>query len=462
MNEQVKTDAAGAPVSTAQIIGGQKDSSGAYIDSTVQTGTFSPYQQGSSTDSITNSSTPVDQAVDNLGNDINKTQNSFNIQSLLDLFKASSKDNQKNITDSTKLLEDRKAKLEERKQAELERLNAEYDTQKATKEANFNKVKDPIQKRLDLLRDTPYGPNVQLEEELKLKLDNLEQTHKLEMDTLFNQRQSNIALAQSAYEDKDFALAESQLKLAQDTEKLMYDRQNDFLNMALKFQEEQRAQQTLEYNLSSEKRKQTEDLRKFALDNGLSPTAPFFAVGGQIFDTRTWKAFDSKEQAVAAGVSPDLSNVQMISEQGSGIVAEYNKFLQDVAAGREKYMTFNQFQDRDANRKASIARAGTVTPADTRQYDLLVKQAPASVAGLKAKGYSWQAIAELFQSQGVDPGLPEIDDALHRAFQKQGDYEKWKMDQAKAKKGVSAVSTSKNKQGQTVIIYSDGSQEVLQ
>lgn len=410
---------------------------------------------------VSNSSSSADQAIDNLGTNINKAQNDFSLQSLLDLYKTTSEKNAATFADSQKFIQDRQSQLDKRREEEIARLNAEYDTAKATKEADYQKIVQPFQRRLQLLNETPYGPNAQVEEDLKFKLANLEQTHKLEMDTLFNSRQSFIAQAQSAYEDKNFALAESQLKLASEAEKNMYDRQQDFLNMSLKFQEEQRSQQLLDYNMAAEQRKQTDDLRKFALDNGLSPTAQFFAAGGQIFDTRTWKAFDSKEQAVASGVKADLSNVQMISDQGTGIVGEYNKFLQDVALGKEKYMTFNQYQDRDANRKAKIAAAGVVSAGDTRAYDLLVKQAPASVPALKAKGYSWQAIAELFQNQGVDPGTPEIDDALHRSFQSQGDYENWKKEQAKAKKGVSAVSTSKNKQGQTVILYSDGTQQIL-
>jgi len=251
--------------------------------------------------SVTNSSTPIDQAVNNLGNNINNVQSGTS--DLSTLLSGLYKTDNSNSTDINKVYEDRQSQLEKRKQAELDRLSAEYDTAKATKEANYAKTVEPYQKRLQLLNDTPYGANALTEEDLKLKLNSLEQTHKLEMDNLFNQRQSNIALAQSAYEDKDFALAEAKVKNAKEAEKQIYDRQQDYLNMVLKFQGEQRQQQMDEFQKSQSLMKDAQSSREFAINNGISKG--LYQIGNQVINTATGQPVDASQIT-------DWSQVQVI------------------------------------------------------------------------------------------------------------------------------------------------------
>lgn len=237
------------------------------------------YNPATNTSQVVNSSSRVEEAVNNLGNDLTKvTSKTPDIMSLLEQFKTSDAESEKTSAELGKLYADRAAKLDERRAAELERLNAEYDTEKAKKEDQFTKDIAPYERRLQLLKDTPYGPNASLEEELTMKLDGLRKTHKLEMDTLFNQRQSMIALAQSNYEDKNFQLAEAQLKNAKELESTMYDRQKDYYNIVLDFQAQQAEQQKKEFE-------QAKSVFEFVNKYGIQQ--PMFAVGSTVFNSQT-------------------------------------------------------------------------------------------------------------------------------------------------------------------------------
>ncbi len=66
---------------------------------------------------------------------------------------------------------------------------------------------------------------------------------------------------------------------------------------------------------------------------------------------------------------------------------------------------------------------------EKRIYDLRVAQAPSQVSVLAKQGYGWGEIADYFIALGIDPGVKEIDDALHRQFQTQQDYDSWKANQ---------------------------------
>lgn len=282
---------------------------------------------------VSNSSTPVDNAVSTLGNNINKASvQTSDPNGLLATLQANQlKQNedfakydaeQKKYNDS---LQTQREALAKRKEDALKQLDAEYNTEKATKEANYKTSIEPYNRRLQLLKDTPYGANATIEEDLKLKMAGIEQSHKLEMDTLFNHRQSSIATALSAYEDKDFALAESMMKNAKESEKLIYDRNQDFLSMSLQMQQEQRAQQIADYNKLKEEKANQQEAQKFAIENGIS--APFYSIGKTVYRTGDNKAYSSPEEAQADGV--DISswkNVQQIAT-GSKAEADYVKNL---------------------------------------------------------------------------------------------------------------------------------------
>lgn len=385
---------------------------------TTQASTFSNFSKPAP--GVSNSSLAVDTAVGNLGTNINTAQNNTNLQSLLDLFKSSSESSQEATEKSQKLIDDRQATLDKRREEELARLNAEYDTAKATKEAQYQKDIEPTKRRLELLNSTPYGPNATLEEELKLKLSGLEQTHKLEMDTLFNSRQSYIAQAQALYEDKNFEMAESQLKAAADMEKAMYDRQQDFLNLTLKLQEEERARQKAEFEQA-----------KSAFDFNIkySINQPYYTLGGTVFNSNTLKPeYENVNGSMVrisdgkvynnindfykdSGIS-SLSQVQVINQEASAekdLVADMQKKYID--AGISLNDTYDQALAK-VQSKSRIYRQQTRLadgsgdedgdlPSASKVKNILykIKQDNAGIAWYD----QWGQAAEYLQANGLNP-----------------------------------------------------------
>jgi len=270
---------------------------------------------------VTNSSSTVDKAVENLGNNISnaETKKTDWASLLAGLYKTTPSTTAADEANDTARTE-YQTLLEKRKQDELARLDAEYNTAKATKEADFTKNTQPLKEKIALLGGAE-GEQGLLKRDLQLKMDSYEQSHKLEMDTLFNSRQSMIAQANSSYEDKNFALAEAQLKAAKEAETQMYERQQDYLNILLKLQEEDRAQQTADLAKLKEQKQAQQDAQKFTIENGISQ--PFYNIGGTVYRSSDGKAYSSREQAALDGVDiSNWNNVQKI-ETGSKAEADY-------------------------------------------------------------------------------------------------------------------------------------------
>lgn len=188
------------------------------------------------------------------------------------------------------------------------------------------------------------------------------------------------------------------------------------------------------------------DDQKYALDlqknqasinKDLNITSPFYQLPGstKIYESKTGQEITSKEYAQMGGIGEKggYSDIQMVdpsvNEKHSSAYTEWKDY--QATGGK---LSFNDYMTMDANRKAT--RNTTIINDQTKTYDLQVKQAPSQVANLKAQGYGWDQIAQYFNSLGIDPGTPEIDDALHRAFQSQTDYEKWKADSYNTSHGV--------------------------
>lgn len=80
----------------------------------------------------------------------------------------------------------------------------------------------------------------------------------------------------------------------------------------------------------------------------------------------------------------------------------------------------------DSYKMGGVDVSGNSITDEKRTYDLRVAQAPSQVSILAKQGYGWGEIADYLTKLGIDPGMKEIDDALHRQFQSQKDYENWK------------------------------------
>lgn len=166
--------------------------------------------------------------------------------------------------------------------------------------------------------------------------------------------------------------------------------------------------------------------------------AQFYNKDGEIWKPDGY-AFTSREdflektgmtidQAVARGMVKDI--------QAPVDLKDYPQSYQEYLLAKNDGFngSYNDYQTLDANRKAVRNVTNNITPTDqatidAKTYDLMVKQAPAKVGELKNQGKSWQDIANYFSALGINPGEPAIDDALHRAFQSQKDYENWKKQQ---------------------------------
>ena len=167
--------------------------------------------------------------------------------------------------------------------------------------------------------------------------------------------------------------------------------------------------------------------QQFNKDNGV--TGQFYQYPGssQVFNSQTGLPV-SQQEYLAAGGKADFSSIQVLSNapvlQGAE-GQDYHDYLATLPAGQTA-MGFSQFTQWNANLKASAANNADSLSNQTKTYDLRVKQAPSQVAALAAKGYGWDQISSYFQNLGIDPGTPEIDDALHRQFQSQSAYASWK------------------------------------
>lgn len=217
------------------------------------------------------------------------------------------------------MIKDQRKSLAERKTAEIGRITSDFN-QRAEGQKQTQRSETGTQS-MSLARiggfDSASGQGV---------LTNLQRVHESEQNALMQARQSAILQAQTAYEDKDFALAKMQMDEAKAAEKLIYDRQQDFLKNTLMINQEeradlesQRAQQKFEYEMMK-------DNTQFALDNDIK--TPFYIIGGEARDTKTGERLDMAEFIARGGDAKNFSNA-FIVEPGS---KEARKYAYDMAS----------------------------------------------------------------------------------------------------------------------------------
>lgn len=117
---------------------------------------------------------------------------------------------------------------------------------------------------------------------------------------------------------------------------------------------------------------------------------------------------------------------------------EYQDYVADQQANGQKALTFNEYLNMDANRKAvrSNSTTNVYGPTDVKAEREVQKSTVA--AGIQklaktvnpktGKLWNWGDISQAIIDQGFDP--KEFDDVFHRTFTSQGEYEAW----AKAQK----------------------------
>lgn len=196
--------------------------------------------------------------------------------------------------------------------------------------------------------------------------------------------------------------------------------------------DEKRELATLQYRADIEKEalKELKDKMKANMETILNNnvTTQFANQNGEFMDKNgnpysTPEAFfkaagvKSFEEAYARGLVTDVKATVDVSQYPTSY-QEYLLAKQEGFAG-----DYNAYQTMDSNRKRSNT---TIINEGTKEFDLQVKQAPAQVATLKAQGRNWGEVAAYFTALGIDPGSEAIDDAMHRAFSTQEEYNAWK------------------------------------
>src|SRR6185503_17218655 len=176
-------------------------------------------------------------------------------------------------------------------------------------------------------------------------LVSLQVSHEQAMQTLQAKYQSAIQAAQNAYTNNDFTLAEKEVANASAIQKAAQDRNTEFLNQTDKIQTEARAAAAAEQT-------QLRDAQTFAKDNNL--TSPYYQYPGssQVYDTRTGLQVTADQYATAggAGEKGNYSDIQVIQPQDKHSPA-YTEWQDYLSTGGK--LSFNDYENMDANRKAS-------------------------------------------------------------------------------------------------------------
>lgn len=206
----------------------------------------------------------------------------------------------------------RQKELKEEQDAEVARISGDYTQQEGDLEQTQKAETGTTSRNLAYLQQGGTSASAQA------YLNGLEKTHASEVTTLLAKRDNAIAVAQNAYADKRFQLADEQMKEAKDLESTIYSRNQDYLNNTLKIKEDQRAQQEFD-------QKTQDTAKQFALDNDISQQ--FYDVGGIVYRTSDGKAFGDAQSFVAAGGDPSYKNVFVV-EPGS---KEAKAYVQDLA-----------------------------------------------------------------------------------------------------------------------------------
>ncbi len=143
---------------------------------------------------------------------------------------------------NTKLLNDRMAALEARREQEISQIRSDYETANKQQEGRQNQEYSGRSTGL-VTSGGGFLGNTQSQQGV---LANLKVTHEGEKTALMSKRDAAISAAQSAFDDKQFSLAQSLIKEAKDTEQEIYSRQKDYADQVLAMSRENRAQSEYE------------------------------------------------------------------------------------------------------------------------------------------------------------------------------------------------------------------------
>lgn len=250
------------------------------------------------TNSPVNSSTNFRQGVDNLGNQITDTVNKPpQVPSLFDTTALT-----EGKEDGQKLITDRRKQLEDRRKTEIDRITAEFDSAQSTLSSAQKNEKGSSSMGLARIGgfDSASGQSM---------LIKLEADHKSEQQALLTKRQTAIQMANNAHEDKDFALAELQLKEAREMDKAIYEREKAFVDYTIDLKNQFRQDAQFDFNKKKEENDIMRLARDFAVENGIQD--PFYVIGGAIYESQTGLPI-AYDEFIDKGGDPTFANAKII------------------------------------------------------------------------------------------------------------------------------------------------------
>lgn len=329
----------------------------------------------------------------------------------------------KEINDANRIYKERQDDLRSQRDEEIKALQEEKGIEVANLQQTQQKETGASFRNLAYLQQGGISASAQA------YMNDMEVGHQREQNILIAKYNTAILQARTAFADKDFALAEKMVENARYVKKEANDRNQQYLDNAIKMQTMIMNQKRQEFDERQFEYKKMEEAKRFAMDNGI--TQPFYDVGGTVYETSSGRAFSTAQDFVAAGGSKDFSNVYVVKPGSEDFLNYVYKQIDsypdagilptdDFATIKRKIESSAVFNQKNSSSTSDNSAA---------EYNMMIKQAPAAVFQLKAQGMGWEAIAQHFRELGIDAGsVPEIDDALNRAFKTPAEYEKWRME----------------------------------
>ena len=232
------------PISTITLNNGtqvqvQPDASGNLTDKGVnQNSNYQGlYNPDGSQQNPVSSSTGIRADYTALGNDINTYANTTGLTATNDA--------------NTKLLNDRMTQLKEQQDAAIAQIKSDYTVADATQTARQNKDYGGTSTNLI----TSGGGFLGYTGSQAGVLQSLKNTFETEKTALLSKRDAAISQAKNAYDDKQFALAQSLIKEAKDSEQELYQRQKDYNAQQLNLAQEARSADTYQRTFADDKAK---------------------------------------------------------------------------------------------------------------------------------------------------------------------------------------------------------------
>lgn len=209
---------------------------------TYANGAFTKPTTVTSTSDPVISSTGTRNGYDALGNEITTKINTNNETYTVDNLKSASEANQK-------LIEDRLKSLESNYNANVGGIKTAYEEANRIQEGR--QAKDYAGRATSLV--TAGGGFLGATQSQQGVLQNLTETFTNEKNALMAKRDAALQAAADSYGEKNFALAQMQLKEAKDTEQEIYNRQQDFASQQLDLAKENRSQTEFEYGITDKR-----------------------------------------------------------------------------------------------------------------------------------------------------------------------------------------------------------------